>query len=96
VIHDELWEMIKAGWGNVNQSLIPPDWRTRKPPRNVNAKYMEDAIEDARSAALMAKRKRCAERRRELKRLRQEQLGVSRENPKTLRRGAIAKTAGAS
>jgi hypothetical protein len=29
----ELTEMIEAGWGDVPRDHIPPDWRTKKAPR---------------------------------------------------------------
>ena len=31
---DELDQLIKAGWGNIPQPLIPRDWRNRKPPKS--------------------------------------------------------------
>ncbi len=30
----ELDALIAGGWGNVPQTRIPPDWRTRKPKRS--------------------------------------------------------------
>jgi hypothetical protein len=82
-----LTQQILSGWGNIAQSKIPADWRTRKPP-GAQAEDLDDETAKKRALKNARRIKLRDERRAESKRQRLEEAAAQmRPRSKTLVRG---------